>query len=819
MKISLDWLRELVSWEGSPEELAASLTAAGLNVECVDVYEQTFPGVVVAKVIDCERHPNADKLSLCQVHDGSESMSVVCGAPNVRAGQDILLATPGTVLPNGLKIKKSKIRGEVSHGMICSAAELGLSAEANGIIELTGDFRTGTAADEIYGFRDVVLDIEVTPNRPDWLSHLGVAREVAALYKTTVTPPRVWSAQKGGIGALDVKIEVEDFGDCPRYSAYAAEGVAIGPAPDYIQNRLRALGARPINNVVDITNYVMFEMGQPMHAFDRKKLLGDTIYIKRAEADTTTTTLDGLERKLGPEHLIIADADGTVAIAGVMGNARSEVDIHTSELVLESAFFDPLLVRRASRGLGLISESSYRFEREADWDMVEKAAHRALYLLQEHASASVIPEWIDRQDPDRKPPGEVPLRVYQVNRLLGTDMETETAADILHSLGLKVKPLGNVDSRKRSAVNMMVEVPSYRRDVHQEVDLIEEIARICGFDHLGESSHLVRGGSGGRRRLDDTVKDRIRRFLASTGYFEMVTSSFMERRDLQHLQLADGDVRTHCLPVANPHHGGEILLRTSLLPSLLRVAAHNINAGNRVPVRLFQINKVFWPEGPTITDSRHEAEKLLPEEPLLAQIGIAGWRDSGLDGVPCDLLEIKATIDMLGQLWRVPLALVPEDTERYLAGGQQWSIQDGAGARVGHAGRVADAVLSAFDLETPVAVAELDLSCLNLQPESVEFKQYSRFPAVKRDLSLLVPAGLRYQQVRALVEESAGDLLESVELFDIYRGKELPDQRAAFGIRLKFRSVKGNLKGKTVDKAVAKIQKTLAEQLDVLLRS
>lgn len=814
MKISLDWLGELVSWNDTPEELAVKLTAAGLNVESIESFAQTFPGVVIAKVLHREQHPDADRLSLCRVDDGTgEPVQVVCGAPNVRAGLTVLFARVGAELPGDFRIKRSKIRGVESFGMICSAKELELNADGAGIMELDTELAPGTPADQLFGFKDTVLDIEVTPNRPDWLSHFGVAREVAAIYGTKASLPRTWSSQQTGEN-LGVKVRVDDYADCPRYTAFGARNVTVGPSPGWMQNRLRAVGSRPISNVVDITNYVMFELGQPMHAFDQSKLTGSTITIRRAAPDTRVVTLDGQERKVEEGTLLVCDEKGPVALAGVMGLANSEVESGTRDILLESAFFHPRLVRTASRGLGLISESSYRFERGADWDMVVKAAHRALYLLQELAGAHIVTDWADRHDPDRKPAEAVPLRIWQVNRMLGTKISTDEAAQALQNLGLKVQPMGNPASSNASAVNMMVEVPSFRRDLFQEVDLIEEIARTYGFDNMSGGGGFM-GSQGAVRRPLDTAQARIRTWLAASGYNELVTSSFLAAGDLDKLGLPEGDVRLQTLAVINPNHGGNTQLRTSLLPSLLDVARRNINAGIDLPARLFQINRTFLPGGAKTVSPRHEAEKLLPEEPLFLQCAVAGGRARGLDGVPADLLEIKGVIEALSACLRISLVVEPGDVEPFLQAGAQLRILDRSGRLVGSAGRVAPEVLAAFDIELPVAVAEIRLSDLDVTPEPLAYQEIVRFPAVKRDLSLLVPRGISFGQIREVVVGSGGPLLESVELFDIYRGKGLPEGAGAYGIRLKFRSAKGNLKGKTVDGAIQAILAALSDRLKI----
>jgi phenylalanyl-tRNA synthetase beta chain len=818
LKISLDWLAEYVSWDDTPEELAAKLTSAGLNVEGLEEYRQTFPEVVIAHVVHREKHPDADRLSLCRVDDGSgEPVQVVCGAPNVREGLTVLFARVGALLPGDFKIKKSKIRGVASCGMICSANELGLSSEAAGIMELETDLAPGTPADELYGFSDTVLDIEVTPNRPDWLSHIGVAREVSAIYGTMVSMPPMWNFQPSS-ESLGFQIKIEDYDECHRYGAFGASSVQLGPSPDWMQNRLRAIGSRPINNLVDITNYVMFELGQPMHAFDRSKLTGDTITIRAAEGGTIVTTLDEQERKLEKGTLLVCDANGPIALAGVMGLANTEVGEETTDILLESAFFNPKLVRTASRGLGLVSESSYRFERGADWSMVEKAALRALQLYHELAGANILPAWADRQDPDRKAVDSIPLRLWQVNRLLGTAMTTDQVAQHLQSLGLKVQPMGNSGTGSRKAVDMMVRIPSFRRDLFHEVDLIEEIARSYGLDNLSGGSGFC-GAGGGVRDRDDLIQRRMRHWFSDCGYHEIVTSSFMAAGDHERLGMSEDDPRSKTLSVINPNHGGDTQLRTTLLPSLLDVARRNLNAGAAVPIRFFQINRAFWPAGAKRTDYLQKDDLLLPEEPVFLQFAVAGWRQSGLDGMPADLLEIKGSLDSLSVHLRLSLELEAADSETWLQAGSQWLIKDRIGKVVGTAGRVDPEVLERFDIELPVAVAEINLSAADLEPEHMEFQPFTRFPAVRRDLSLLVPAGVAWGSIREIVIECAGPLLEQVDLFDIYRGKGVAEGTGAFGIRLKFRSQKGNLKGKTVDKAIAKVLEGLSGRLQIEPRS
>ncbi len=818
MKISLDWLSEYVSWDDDAPTLAEKLTAAGLNVEGIEEFKREFPGVVVAKVLEQGKHPGADRLSVCLVDDGSgEPVPVVCGAPNVRAGLTVLFARVGALLPGGLKIKKSKIRGKVSRGMICSADELGLDGDSSGIMELETDLPVGTSADELYGFQDTVLDIEVTPNRPDWLSHIGVAREVAAIYGTKVSLPPAWNSKQGGDN-LGLQVKVDDYRDCPRYMAFGVDGVKVGPSPDWMQRRLLAVGSRPINNLVDITNYVLFETGQPLHAFDRDKISGSVLSIGRVGRKTKVTTLDDVEREVGPDTLLISDKRGPVALAGVMGLANSEVGDQTSSLLLESAFFSPTLIRSASRGLGLPSESSYRFERGADWEMVEKAALRALFLVQKHAGGVIVKDWADRQDPDRKPAEPLPLRIWQVNRVLGTGITTGEAAQLLQGLGLKVQPMGNAQARNANAVNMMVEIPSFRRDLRQEIDLIEEIARSYGLDRIQREGPF-RGTGGGSRGQMETAVGHLRRYLVAAGYHEIVTSSFGSADDPDKLGLSATDPRRKMLSVMNPRQGGETLLRTSLLPSLLDVARRNVNAQAAVPLRFFQLNRVYLPALEHGRRSGHPDEGLLPAEPLMLQIGVIGVTAPSRGGVPGGFMELKTALRNLRHLLRLHLGLSASAAQPWLDPAVQMAIVDDQENNIGAMGMVAPSVLREFDIQQPVAVAEVRLDGMALTPAPLRYRPFSRFPAVKRDLSLLVPRGVTYRQVAETIKEAAGPLLAGLELFDVFQGAGLPEGTSAYGIRLKFLSAKGNLKGKAVDKAIDEVLKALAGRYEIKPRA
>lgn len=817
MNISLNWLKDFVTWDCSVEELAEQLTLVGLNVEEISEFIREYPGVVVGYVETCEQHPDADKLSLCTVNNGESISQVICGASNVKAGMNIVFAQTGAVLPGGFKLKKAKIRGVESFGMICSESELGLAVKSDGIMELAPDLKPGTPIDELFGYRDTVLDVEVTPNRPDLLSHLGVAREVAAITGSLLDTPEVWSPPKAGKEAVDFTVEIEEFTDCSRYTAHIARELKVKPSPQEMINRLTAVGLRPINNVVDITNYVMFELGQPMHAFDLNKISGNRLFTRKSKGEEKFITLDGIERNLSDQDLVIADSLGTVAVAGVMGGQRSEVDEDTTDLILESAYFNASLIRKTSRKLQLQSDSSYRFERTVDWENVDFAAKRALYLLQKNADAHIVSNFVDRQDPDRAELNTVPLRVEQVNRLLGAEITTIEVVDILASIGLKSKLLGQASDRKSVTGQLMVTIPSFRRDIFIEVDLIEEVARIYGFNNLKIESNF-RSGTGVRRRECDQVLEKVADYLTGAGFTEIITSSFVSLESVHNLGITEGDYRFDMMKIHNPHHGGETLLRTTMVPSMLDTLRRNINADANVPVKLYQTNNVYLPSLKIEREMRHEDEKLLPLERKVLQFAIAGNEEQVHHSLPMVLMELKGIVEQLSINLGEQLVVTPGGEEPYYQKGLQFKLSNNSSENIGSMGLVSRSVLSKYNIDFPVSIVELDLGKFGSNVPVVKFVDYSRFPASTRDLSLIAPEVVSYESIIEAVEDSAGKLLVDVEMFDIYKGKNIPPESVSLGIRLKFQSTKSSLKSKAVDVAIKKVTERLSGTLGVTIR-
>ncbi|MFQ5599937.1 MAG: phenylalanine--tRNA ligase subunit beta [Candidatus Krumholzibacteriia bacterium] len=799
MRIPLSWLRDYVDFAVDARTLAHDLTMSGTNIEVVHEAEPAFEGVFVGKVLESDRHPNADKLSLCRVDVGGEELRIVCGAPNVRVGLTVAVAKVGARLAGNLKIRKSKIRGEVSQGMICSARELDLGADADGILELDPALESG-AAFAGTGEMDTVLEAEITPNRPDCLALLGIAREVAALYGQPLRLPEVWAGRPER--PARVRVEIEDPTDCGRYLGRAIRNVRVGESPDWLKARLNAMGLDPIDNVVDITNFVLFETGQPIHAFDLAELRGGCIRVRRAREGETLRTLDHVDRELDPDILVIADSERPVAVAGIMGGEESAVGEETRHLLLEVAYFRPDLVRSGRRKLGLDTDASYRFERQTDIEAVRWAADRATRLLVDVAGGEVVEE-ADDVRPVQHQPVRIHLRSERANRLIGTSLTAGEVAALLCRLGLDAEPHGD---------GVDVGVPSFRRDLKEEIDLVEEVARMHGYDSIPSDvlppAPLIHEGN-----ARDALLGRMRDLMIGLGCFEVRTSAFMDRQDPDRLELAEDDVRRRFVPVRNPLVSSLDTMRTTLVPGALRVLRHNLNHGQE-NVRLVQIDCVFVDvpgENPGLPT---EADRLLAV--VSGSRNPPGWSEAG---GAYDLYDLKGETEALLEHLGVDTVWTYGYTEPFLDSATSFTISGSYGT-IGGGGAVREGVLRAFDVGAPVFLLDLDVEALEKHlPDRRVFEQLPRFPAVKRDLSLVVPRGVAYQQVHATLVEAGGAQLESVQCFDVFEDRALGDAVRSIGVRLLFRSSQRTLTDDVVDPIIEAIVRRLAEALEVRLRA
>jgi phenylalanyl-tRNA synthetase beta chain len=733
MKISLQWLRDYVDVDASPEEIAKRLTLAGLEVEGVARLGDA-EGVVVAEVLSAKKHPNADALTIVTVTDGGAPTEVVCGAPNVpAAGGKVAWAKPGARLPKLGVLEPKKIRGVVSPGMLCAEDELGLSEDHAGIIHLPADAKVGS--DAMADLRDVVFEVNVTTNRPDCLGHIGIAREVAAAFGVQLKKPKL--PELGSKGSPEAQVKVEDTSGCPRYIARVIEGLRVGPSPAWVQRRLRAVGVRPISNLVDATNYVLMEYGQPLHAFDYDKVSDHTIVVRRAKAGEKMKTLDGVERTLVATDLLICDASRLVAIAGVMGGAESEVSLATTRVLLESAYFDPYSIRRTSKRLGLHTEASHRFERGVDQEAgVWGASVRCAALLAEWGGGKVREGAVDVH-PNPARPRDLAVSRSATRRLLGVDIEAKEMVKLLGSIELAATAKGD---------EIQVKVPTFRPDLTREVDLIEEVARLYGFDRIPATIPLT---SRAPEPSGDPQAESARDALGAMGLDEAVTYGFVAPEKLAAAGYSGPLVR-----VMNPLREDTAVMRTTLVVGLLDALRTNLDRGN-ADVRLFEIGSVFLPrQGAPLPDERRTVGVLL-----------CGRRESWLAAAePFDFYDLKGVGERL--LERLGAADLP-----WTQGESAPFLHPGVSARIGEAGFAGEVhpnVREKFGVEARCFYLELDLERLPAAAP-VRFEALPRFPSIGRDVSFFIDVGVPAAAIAAAIRQLQEPLLVAFRVDEDYR--------------------------------------------------
>lgn len=803
MKISLKWLADYVELPVSVEELRRRLTMSGLEVEAVERPGEGLQGVVVAQVLESTKHPNADKLSVTKVSTGAGApLQVVCGAKNYQVGDKVPLATVGAVLPGGTQIKRAQLRGVDSVGMLCSARELGLSEDHAGLWILDPATPLGQPIATALGLDDVAFEVNVTPNRADALSHLGIAREVATLFGTPLKQPAVALKESGAPASAKIAIRIDDPERCWRYAARVIEGLTVKPAPGWMQQRLKTCGVRSINNLVDVTNYVMLESGQPLHAFDLDELAGAQIVVRTAKPSETLTTLDGKQRALTTEDLLICDRDQGQVLAGVMGGAKSEVTAKTTRVLLECATFQPATVRRSSKRHALHTESSHRFERGTDVSAVPGVLDRAAALLAELGGGTVLAGRVDVY-PQPKAPRKVTLRTQRVAEVLGAEVPGAECHRILGALGFR-KLTG--DEKAAS-----FEVPPARVDVSLEEDLIEEIARIRGYEAIPAA--LPRGlGQLGPERPAAIVERKLRTALAGQGLDEAVNYSFVAQAELEAFQAQGG-----AIPVANPISAEQAVLRTTLLPSLVA----NVIRGVRhqaTGVRLYELARSYRPDAQGGKGATPVARETLEVAGVLWGVrdGQKSW--TGKDAA-CDFYDAKAAVEaMLGALHLDGVSFEPLESPWY---------HPRAAAKVLRGGQVLGTLgelhpRAAKRLEAPAGVflfqleVEALIAAAALVPQA---RPLSKFPSVLRDLAVVVPAELASEAVRAVILEVGKPLVEEARVFDVYSGPQLGEGRKNVAYALRYAAADRTLTDAEVSEAHARIVAEVTKRLGGALRT
>jgi phenylalanyl-tRNA synthetase beta chain len=781
MKFSVNWLREFVELPKSIDELTELLTLAGTEIESIEKRGANFDNVVVAQIKVSAQHPNADRLSVCQVDDGSgQERQIVCGAKNYKVGDKVPLALPGAVLVGDLKIKPSKLRGVESQGMLCSPSELGLSADSDGLLILSPEAKIGQPIASLFP-EDTVLDVEITPNRGDLLSHFGLAREISALVGQPLRLPNEIPA--GGVPALQKKgITISAPNACPFYSARRIENIKVGPSPDWLRARIETVGLRSINNIVDITNFVMLELGQPLHAFDADKLTGG-INVRLATAGEKFLALDGKTYSLGQQDLVIADDARAIGIAGVMGGEDTGVTDSTTTLLLESAFFEPASVRRTARRLNLPSDASYRFERRVDPGMVLAASNRAAELMREIAGANPAAEIAAAGALPPSPP-DVSLRYEHCNEVIGVPVPAERVEKILQSFGLEKGKGDGSESSWR--------IPSHRFDLQRDVDLIEEVVRVFGIQSVpGRDRSRSTPESEADRGYD--FESRIRTRLVGRGLTEVRTSKLISRKATEF---------ESAIELRNPLNEDHVALRRSFYPSFLDVLTLNVLGGAQ-RVAIFEVGRVFVP--PAGSEERH--------------LGILLWGNSApsahwrSDNRVLDYFDLKGEIESV-----IPSASFKrvERPDLTLAV-EIWRNDD----LIGFAGQVVSERTKAIGATHPVLFAELNIDPVAHLESGQTFREIDKFPAVTRDIAMIVPENLSHEKVLATIVGANEPLLASIELFDVFsgsEGKNFGAEKKSLAYALTYRDKTRTLTNDEITVVHAKIRERLQRELGVELR-
>ncbi|MBQ6558517.1 MAG: phenylalanine--tRNA ligase subunit beta [Clostridia bacterium] len=791
MNLPLSWLKDYMDIDVTPKEYADAMTMSGSKVEGYESMGDSVQNVVTGKVLTCEDHPDSDHLHITTVDAGTgEILQIVCGAPNCKAGIIVPVALVGAELPGG-KIKKGKIRGVESSGMLCSHDELGITEDMlgyepeYGILILPEDTPIGKDIRDVFGMNETVVEFEITSNRPDCFSIIGLARETAATFGKKFTIPEVKFNENSENIADTISVEVQDKDKCKRYCARMVKNVKIAPSPSWMQQRLTACGVRPINNIVDITNYVLLEYGQPMHAFDLRDLEDNKIIVRRAEDGEVIKTLDEQDRQLTNNDLVIADGKRAVAIAGVMGGFNSEVKDDTTTVVFESATFDAASVRLTAQRVGLRTESSSRYEKGLDYNNTVPAVERACQLVEELGCGEVVGGMIDVMG-NVKDMETLPFRPEKINAFLGTDIPTEDMVKIFNALEIAV------DNDK-----MTVTPPSFRPDLEGEADIAEEVARFYGYDKI-PTTLLSGEATCGMKNDRQKAQDAIGESLNAQGMYEIYTYTFVSPSIFDKLNIpADSDLR-NVVKITNPLGEDTSVMRTTTIASMLEILARNYNYRNAA-AKLYEIGKVFIPTG-----------EELPNEPYKITMGMYGNK--------VDFYDIKGICESLFADLNVNKVKYEAVTDNPTFHPGRCAKITAGGKTLGIIGEIHPAVTRKFGIETPVYIGELDFESVFLNINTnIKFTELPKFPAVTRDIAVLVDKTTPVADIEEIIVRASKNL-ESVKLFDVYEGDKIPEDKKSVAYNIVYRAADRSLTGEEVQKSFDKAVRSLEHQLGAQLR-
>ena len=792
MELSYKWLRELTGVDWPVQEMGDRLTLCGTACEYITAADSYMDRVVVGEVTDVRPVEGASKIKLATVNLGKTTMDVICGAPNVDVGQKVPVALEGARLAGDMVIKKVKIRGIESSAMICSERELGISDDHSGIMVLEKDARVGAPLAEQLDYEDYIMTFELTPNRADSMSAIGVARDLAALASTKVIKPPANLNESSQKAESKIRVRIDDPVGCPRYAARVIRSVKIGPSPWWMKKKLLMSGVRPISNIVDITNLVMLETGHPLHAFDLDRFGSDEVVVRRAADKEKFVTLDGTEHTLSSQVLLITNGKTGVAVGGIMGGLDSEVESSTTDILLEAAYFDPVVIRRGRKELGMVTESSMRFEKGADPNGIPYAIDRAAGLMQQLCGGEVLAGIVDCYPSEIKPK-RVSLRPARCNYVLGVDLSEERMKDILTGLEFKVSGKGTLEA----------EVPTFRPDIAREIDLIEEVARIDGYDKIPDAIANI-GPLFTPIHFEDKFNSDVRRLLTGCGFDEMVSHGLAESRPATLLNPDLPQVK-----ILNPVSADLNIMRNTLVQTTLEVISHNI-AHRNLDLCLFELGKTYQPG--QSEDDWCEHQKL--------SLAVSGntphtWRDQPR---PYDFCDLTGALSLLGEHFGWGELSFEHQSISYFDKEISFAVICG-GNKVGIAGKMNRKIAAEFEIKQDVYIAEVDLEPLMaISGRLTEYQPLPVYPAAPRDLAVVVDDRVKVGEMVETVKKAAGEMAESVEIFDLYRGKQIETGKKSVAISINYRSRTGNLTAAQVDEMQVAVVNKLKEKFKAQIR-